>query len=299
MEEGWRTNPEKYRGSLWDYYEDRFLEIRGTKTRYWSEGGEGEPLVLIHGYMGSVEEWAWNIPALKKKYRVLALDLPGFGLADKPDVEYDYEYFAAFVSDFMENLGIRQAHIMGHSMGGAIAINLALLHPEKVRSLILVAPAFGRKYPFAMHLASTPVLGEMLMRPPASPAKVAASFRYLTYEPINYAEVTVERNYQFQHSPGYARACLKFLRNYFTAFGFTALGEKLLGGYYENISRISMPVFLAWGPQDGVVGFESSRDLRALLPHAEFWSPDPCGHCPNFEYPEEFNERALDFLGRS
>jgi pimeloyl-ACP methyl ester carboxylesterase len=298
MDPNWRLEPEKYRGTLWEYYEDRFIDVGGTKTRYWDEGA-GAPVVLVHGFGGSVEEWAMNIPALARRHRVIALDMPGFGFSAKPDEDYTYEYFASFLDAFMEASGIGRAHLVGHSMGGAISLNLALRYPGRVRSLALIAPAFGRKFPFAMHLLTAPLLGEMLFRPPATKDAVAAGFRSLTYEEVRYADIQLERYFRIQREPGYARAGLAYLRNYMTPLGFTSRTAGLERFYREALPRLDAPVFLAWGPQDAIVHFDSSRELRGYLPRAEFWSPEPCGHGPHFEYPEEFNARALDFFARN
>jgi len=298
MDPNWRCETDKYRGSLWEYYEDRFIEVQGVGTRYWSEGS-GPAVVLVHGFGGSIEEWAWNIPALARWHRVVALDMPGFGLTGKPDASYTYEYFASFLNAFMDALGLSGSHVVGHSMGGAIALNLTLRHPGQARSLSLVAPAFGRKFPFAMHLLTTPLIGELLFRPPSSTAGIAAGFRALTHKEFRYLDITLERYLRYQHESGHTRASLNFLRNYLTPTGFNSRMGELDRFYDQNLPQLSVPVFLAWGPQDAVVDFDSSRLLRAFLPNAEFWSPDPCGHCPHFEFPEEFNDRVLAFFSRS
>jgi len=298
MDAGRMLEPEKSYGKAWKYYEDSFEQVGDIRTRYWSEG-EGDPtLLLIHGYGAAVEEWAWNIAAFSARYKVVALDIPGFGLADKPEAPYTYEFFADFVDAFMEARGISRAHVMGHSMGGAIALNLALRHPERARSLTLVAPAFGRIFPFAMRLATLRGVGEFLLRPPAAPKDIVAAFGALTHAKMRWADITLERFFHFRQEAGYAAASLKYLRNYLNIFGLRPAARELEAFYEKAIPDLAAPTFLVWGPQDRVVSFSASAELRTLLPAVEFWSPDPCGHCPNFEYPEEFNARALDFLAR-
>jgi 4,5:9,10-diseco-3-hydroxy-5,9,17-trioxoandrosta-1(10),2-diene-4-oate hydrolase len=185
---------------------------------------------------------------------------------------------------------------MGHSMGGGVSLNLALRHPDKVKSLTLISPAFGRKFPFPMHLVTVPILGENLLKPPDSLEEVQASFRLLTHEYFKYAEETLKRFYQFQHISGYARICLKFLRKYMTLTGFNRPARKLERYYQSNLPQMKTPIFLAWGHQDKIIPFSTSKELLSFIPHAEFWDPDPCGHNPHWEYPEEFNSRAHGFI---
>jgi pimeloyl-ACP methyl ester carboxylesterase len=298
MENNWRLDPEKYRGKMWEYYPDRYIQVKGVRTRYWDEGKGKDTIVMVHGYTGSVEEFAWNIPFLKKKYRVVALDLPGFGLTGKPDADYTYDYYASYVNDFMQAMRIPSAHIMGHSMGGAVSLAISLRHPDRVKSLALVSPVFGKKFQFALHLVSVPFVGEKLLKPAASKEEVQAAFRHLTHDFCRYADITLKRNLRFQNEPGYIRVSLKYIRNYMTLTGFTGKARKMFKYYDKNLPQMKIPVFLTWGHQDQIVPFSASKELLPLIPHAEFWDPDPCGHCALWEYPVEFNAKTLDFLKR-
>ena len=128
--------------------QDRTIQIGKIKARYWDEGSQGEPVVLIHGLGGYVENWLPSFDALSAQHRVVAVDLPGHGRTDKPmDVAYGVENLAGFVKDFMAVLQIERAHVVGHSMGGAVATRLVLMHPATVDRLVLVAPAgFGKEF---------------------------------------------------------------------------------------------------------------------------------------------------------
>lgn len=113
----------------------------GETVAYFDEGQGAETLVFIHGLGSYAPAWQQNIESLRANYRCLAIDLPGYGKSSKGNYEASMTYYAAIVKDFLAALGIEQAHLAGHSMGGQIAITAALAYPELVKSLVLVAPA--------------------------------------------------------------------------------------------------------------------------------------------------------------
>src|SRR3954454_13315959 len=106
--------------------------------------GTGDPVVCVHGLGGTKASFLPTVAALADTYRVIALDLPGFGESHKPiAAAYDAPYFANAVADLMDELGIDSAHIIGNSLGGRVSIELGLLHPDRVRELILLSPALA------------------------------------------------------------------------------------------------------------------------------------------------------------
>ena len=116
--------------------QDQYVDVQGVTTRYWTAGSTGSPVVLIHGIGGYAENWLPTFGALATEHQVCALDLIGQGRTDKPlDVPYSIDALAQFVKDFMAATGIEHAHVVGHSLGGAIATRLVLMHPETVDNL--------------------------------------------------------------------------------------------------------------------------------------------------------------------
>jgi pyruvate dehydrogenase E2 component (dihydrolipoamide acetyltransferase) len=114
----------------------------GVEINYLQVGeGEGPPLVLVHGFGGDLNNWMFNQPALAEAHRVIALDLPGHGHSQKAVGAGDVASFSATLTAFLDALSIDRAHLVGHSLGGAIALHLALEQPDRVASLTLVSPA--------------------------------------------------------------------------------------------------------------------------------------------------------------
>ncbi|MCE1185604.1 acetoin dehydrogenase dihydrolipoyllysine-residue acetyltransferase subunit [Zoogloea sp.] len=117
------------------------IEVKGRKLRYLKRGEGGEPMVLIHGFGGDLNNWLFNHEALAADRAVYALDLPGHGESSKDVGEGSLEALADTVADFMAAVGVDGAHLVGHSMGGAVALMLARRHPARVRSLSLICSA--------------------------------------------------------------------------------------------------------------------------------------------------------------
>lgn len=121
--------------------EDRRINLDGLSIRYFQAGRDGFPLVLLHGTGESAIDWAWVIPSLADTYRVYAPDLPGSGDSSKPACDYSLEFYIRFAINFLNALAIEQAVLVGNSLGGLIALQVALSHPERVAALGLVDSA--------------------------------------------------------------------------------------------------------------------------------------------------------------
>jgi len=119
----------------------QYAEIDGIRVRYARKGGDGSAVLLIHGFGGDLDNWLFNIDALAERNTVLALDLPGHGQSDRRLPGKTLKDLARFVAHFLEAVGVERVHLVGHSMGGAIASRLALDHPDKVASVALIGSA--------------------------------------------------------------------------------------------------------------------------------------------------------------
>jgi 4,5:9,10-diseco-3-hydroxy-5,9,17-trioxoandrosta-1(10),2-diene-4-oate hydrolase len=282
--------------SQYQSHADHFVEIAGIATRYWQTGAGTETVVLIHGFSGSVYEWALNMASLGRSRTVIALDLPGYGKTGKPPVDYDYDFYSTFLLRFFEALGIDRATIFGHSMGAMVAMHFGIRFPELTRRLVLIAPAFAKRFPLFFHLMAVPGLGEYLLRPSRSVRGTEKAFRLITHEKIKYDPACIEQYHQYQHSSGYRQAQLSYVRGVINMFGLTRKGKRYHRLLQKRLPDMPAPSLLIWGKNDRIVPVCHATELRALIARCSFWELDRCGHCPHFEYPDAFNQRVEAFL---
>src|SRR5919198_3201434 len=151
-------------------------EVAGLRLHYVVEG-RGPAVVLLHGLGGFAQSWRHTIDALASRATVFALDLPGFGRSAKPPAAYRLGYFARALHAFLDALGVGQASLIGHSLGGSVAVTYALTHPVRVERVALVAglvPGFSFRMSWAYRLVALPVIGEALSWCASAPLYKAA-----------------------------------------------------------------------------------------------------------------------------
>lgn len=148
----------------------KFLELHGDRVAFRDQG-EGEVLLLIHGMAGSSETWRSVIPPLAKKFRVIAPDLLGHGESAKPRTDYSLGAFAVWLRDFLDELGVSRATVIGHSLGGGVAMQFVYQHPDYAQRLILISSGgLGPDVGWVLRLLSAP--GAELVLPVIAPTPV-------------------------------------------------------------------------------------------------------------------------------
>lgn len=272
---------------------DQYVKVGDINTRYWQVGTKGSAIVLIHGFAASVEDWALNVNALAKNHRVYALDLVGFGRSDKPDIKYNGSLLAKFIKDFMHTQNLDKAIIMGHSLGGAIALHFTIEYQDMVDKLILVGSGgFDKKVTFNLRLLSAPVIGDIIMH--FLNRKLLTKFmRQMAYHQDVISEQLIEPFVQIFQLPGTKKSMLAISRGHMNIFGVKADALKLI---LANLANIKVPTLLVWGKQDPVVPIAHANFAMQHLPNAELHVFDQCGHLPQMEYPEQFNKLITDFI---
>jgi 2-hydroxymuconate-semialdehyde hydrolase len=253
---------------------------------HYVDKGQGPPLVLIHGLGGRIYNFRYNIPVLSEYLRVVALDLKGFGYSERPaPSDYSLTAQARLVGELMDRLGIPRAAVLGHSMGAAIALRLAVTCPQKVDRLILVgsAPPNGMVPRFA---ASPPLrsllrLGTALVlhQPRLRERVLQQGF----YDPAFLSPEMLEEFRRSARIRGSTNAVANLLSD-------AARDEPI------DLSRVGQPVLLLWGEGDRWTSLRLARRLAGELSNARLQVIDRARHMVLEERAKEANEAILSFL---
>jgi len=244
--------------------------------------GSGPDVLLIHGLGGAKSSFFDAAAALSRDYRVHALDLPGFGSSSKPPTAaYTARWFAETVRDTQDALGISRAHVAGNSMGGRVAIELGLRHPERVAALVLLCPAvaFVKRTYHPIVRALRPELG--LLPHQLSREKVAAHFWSLFADPDgidpSVADVVIDEFQRIYATPGGRIAFLSSARNIYLDAPYGR------NGFYGRLAQLQAPSLFVWGSHDRVIPPAFARHVARWLPTAEQIVLEACGHVPQVE----------------
>lgn len=253
--------------------------------------GAGEPVILIHGLGATKGSFLPTVAALADSFRTIALDLPGFGDSVKPvGAAYHAPFFARAVVDLMDALELRQAHMIGNSMGGRVALELGLRHTERVGRLALLAPslAWRRERPWA------PVV--RLLRPELGLLQLAP--RWLV-------EAVVHRTIPVADSNWVQAGVDEFLRAYLTPRGraaFYAAARQIYleepngtKGFWTRLATLKPPALFIWGKRDTLVPIGFAKHVRDTLPSARHLELD-CGHVPQLERPAQTHAAIAAFF---
>src|SRR5215217_2357888 len=274
--------------------EKQDVEIDGMPIRYLA-GGEGPSLVLLHGAGDNALDWRWVMPTLAATHRVYAPDLPGSPESARPAADYSPAFFERFVAAFIDALGIAQATFVGNSLGGLIALRLALSEPARVRALVLVDSAgLGRAVDPVFTSVNVPGLGEAAM--PFWRTRVGAYQRawgrtalLFTHSPRSVPREWLAEQCRLARSPGYLEAHLTVLRTL-----VSPLGQREV--LVDRLPTLKIPTLLVWGERDRVLPQSQARDAVTRLRDGSLSLIPDCGHMPHVECPDRFLGALEGFL---
>lgn len=257
------------------------VKVNGVSLHY-EITGQGEPLILIEGLGTATWLWWKQVPELSRHFRVVAYDLRGSGWSDKPDEPYSIPLFADDLAGLMDALRIKQAHVLGISLGGYVAQEFALRYPQKVKRLILCStstngPRATPPNPDIIVALMTPVAGQGDLR---SRIALSLSVGHAAAHPEDIEKMIAWRLDNPQ--PAYA-----YNRQLMSAVGWTSEGR---------LGEISMPTLIMAGSEDRVVPLQNADVLAAGIPHTEKVILQGAGHLINVEKPDEFNKEVIQFL---
>jgi pimeloyl-ACP methyl ester carboxylesterase len=271
----------------------RQIDVVGAKVNY-VEMGEGPPLLFVHGLGGCWQNWLENVPHFARDHRVVALDLPGFGSSPMPPWQISIPAYGRFLRDFCERLRIDRCSLVGNSMGGFIASEVAITEPERVDDLTLVSAAGitwarARREPAEMLARMGRAATPLLIRFETSAIR-RARFRRRMFGGVFYDPNSLPRELIWENvvpalsSPG----------------AYDAM--RTLVGYdiRDRLEEIEVPTLIVWGRNDRVVPVPAAFSYQKRIgDNAELVIFDRCGHTPQIERPVRFNRVLEEFLKRA
>jgi pimeloyl-ACP methyl ester carboxylesterase len=252
------------------------IKVDGRDVRYYT-AGEGEPLVVVHGGGGDARTWRDNIIELSERYTVYAPDLPGYGGSQPLEGNYYIPELSRFLGSFATNLGLERFNLVGHSMGGGIALDYALKSPHKIKKLVLVSSlCLGREIAFWVRLFSIPAFLRSLGTLTIS---VMKGIKWLAERlnpaefimPLSPAAVTVGGN--------------------ITTFKQQAVVLE------DRLAEVSVPTLLVWGARDPIVPVRHAYQAAKVIPDCRVKVFKKRGHNVHREELEEFSSTLSGFLG--
>ncbi len=260
----------------------------GPLSMHYVEKGTGDKhIFLIHGFRSHTYTWKYLMdPLAKAGFHVWAVDLIGYGLSDKPDdVPYTMDNFVEQVKAFMEAKGISEAHIVGNSMGGGIALNFALLYPHRVKSLTLLN-ALG--YPIEMPLyLSIGRYFSQIWTPLLGPTIVRCCLKQIVYQSDSISDEQVEAYCLPYRFPGGATATLLTLRQFDSSY---------LLKMSEQYPHLPHPVLVIWGDHDTLIPLSHYEKFIKDFPSCHRLLIPNCGHIPQEEAPQQTLQAMLPFF---
>jgi len=259
-----------------------------TKTKnvniYYEIIGQGEPLVMIRGISSNADHWYEQVPVLSKKYQLLVFDNRAIARSSDPGGSFSTRDMAADTVELMEAVGIKKAHVLGYSMGGMIAQEIALTCPEKVNGLILVATDCGNSLRIKAKPEFSRLFSEMI-RLGTNEAKKAAAGCLFAKQTLETRPDIIQR---------YTEVSLRFPASQKTlARQWAAITQH---DACNRLPKISSPTLVITGSEDELIPPQNAKVMAQRIPGAQMISIDGGGHLFLIEQPEAFNEAVIGFL---
>ncbi|HXJ80144.1 MAG TPA: alpha/beta fold hydrolase [Candidatus Methylomirabilis sp.] len=267
-------------------------ELDGIDLHYVSSG-QGPVTVLVHGLGGFAESWRGTLAALQPHSQVIALDLPGFGQSAKPNRRYTLGFFGRVLEEFLEALAFERVRLVGHSLGGAVALTFAVAHAERVERLALLAPAvpgFPLRPALLFRLMSVPRIGEFLSRFVTPSICTAALSRCFVKPQPDEVAFLVGHQYATRVSVEGCAAYLATLRGVKEAFTDRA------ATYRTALARWDRPTLMIHGRQDPVIPVRHAESAARAIRNLEARWVEGCGHFPQLEHCAVVNAWLGEFL---
>jgi len=271
------------------------VAVKG-QTMAYLDLGTGPPVILIHGFGGSMWQWEHQQAALSTSMRLITPDLIGSGLSDKPDIEYRPEEMLDYFVSFMDALQIPQAVLVGNSMGAGLAIGMALTHPDRVSKLILID---GLPSDVSNKLTSPSIKRALQTSAPSwlvsfgnwlfGGLMIESVLKEIIYDPALLTPAVVERSNRNRQRPGLIPPILTVRKT-------LPLWE---AEFAKRIGDITHPTLILWGEEDRVFPITVGEELHRTIKGSNFVRIPKAGHIPQWEQPALANQAMIEFMTHS
>jgi pimeloyl-ACP methyl ester carboxylesterase len=250
--------------------------------------GRGRPVLLLHGWLNSWALWRNTIELLHHEFKMYALDFLGFGESGSQTGDFSVNNFVLMVNQFMDRMGIVKAPLVGHSMGGTVALSTAIRYPEKVVKVIAVgAPIYGASLSPLLRLAAyrgwvglgqtTPVL-------------------YSIFQRVLLPSLRVYSHMMAKDGASLGNMLTADVSKLTVAPFFESIGTLRQTDLRPRLAELEMPVLGIYGKKDIIVDPKQSKVLKQFLPHSQIAWFEESGHFPMMDESERFHETVRDFL---
>jgi cation diffusion facilitator CzcD-associated flavoprotein CzcO/pimeloyl-ACP methyl ester carboxylesterase len=271
------------------------IDVDGVTLRY-RVSGAGDPVLLLHGIGQSLEDWNEQHELLSGRHTIYSVDLPGFGYSDRLPGDATLARLAGILPAFLDAVGVSGAvPVVGNSLGGAVAMTLAVAHPERVSSLVLVDSAgFGTEVALVLRLLAVKPLGASLMRP--NRKNSTRTVRSLFYDKSIATDARIRHSFALSQRPQHAQTLLDLARELGTFRGVRPEWRSALLG---ALRALKIPTLIIWGDSDHVLPPLHLKAAAVALPDARMHVFANTGHMPQIEKPEEFAALVEGFLAEA
>lgn len=270
------------------------IEVDGTPVNYADIGeGELEPIVFVHGLGGQWQNFLENIPRAAQERRVIALDLPGFGSTPEPRDRITISGYGRCVDSLCEKLSLGRVDMVGNSMGGYVAAEVAIQFPERIDQLVLVSAAgitsasIARQPIWVAGRIATAMASygaarhrDIAARPKSRHMALALVARYPS---LLRADLAYEGFFKGAGKPGFddaLRACLEY-------------------DFRDRLPEIRQPTLIVWGEKDSIIPVKDAAEFERLIPDSRKVVMKDTGHIPMAERPGAFNDVMMEFLAET
>jgi pimeloyl-ACP methyl ester carboxylesterase len=273
----------------------KYIKVKNYNIAYIDEGSSNDVLLFIHGLGSHLKAWERNIPELKKQFRCIAVDLPGYGKSSKQIHSGEVSFYTEVVSGLIKKLKLNNVTLVGHSMGGQISISFALNYKDQISNLVLVAPAGFETFTMAdIELIKKLVSPEIIYK--TSDQQVRLNYQINFYKMPLEAESMITERIAIKNDKDFFNHC-SVVSN--SLFGL------LNAPVYNRLKEITIPTMVLFGLEDSLIPNRSLHRLTTKevaeagatqIKNSKLVLIEKCGHFLQYEKPDKFNSEIISFL---